>query len=140
MFSIHGTFTGRRTTWNWSQLSDLNRRPSDYKSGALPTELNWHHRQHSGRMRGNTLPVFVVQASYFPPCSEKELLVIAASFSDWQEVSHKEGRIMARGAYALTSFTIASPSGGEEASRSISMADGNGCNRCSRSLQAHYSG
>ena len=25
----------------WSQLSDLNRRPTDYKSVALPTELNW---------------------------------------------------------------------------------------------------
>ena len=26
----------------WSQLSDLNRRPGDYKSTALPTELSWH--------------------------------------------------------------------------------------------------
>ncbi len=27
----------------WSQLSDSNRRPADYKSTALPTELSWHH-------------------------------------------------------------------------------------------------
>ena len=25
----------------WSQLSDSNRRPTDYKSIALPTELSW---------------------------------------------------------------------------------------------------
>ena len=25
----------------WCQLSDLNQRPSDYKSDALPAELNW---------------------------------------------------------------------------------------------------
>ena len=26
----------------WSQLSGSNRRPADYKSAALPTELSWH--------------------------------------------------------------------------------------------------
>src|SRR5262245_40593119 len=30
---------------NWSRRSDLNRRPADYESAALPTEL----RRHSGR-------------------------------------------------------------------------------------------
>ena len=28
---------------SWCQLSDLNQRPTDYKSAALPTELNWRH-------------------------------------------------------------------------------------------------
>ena len=26
----------------WSQLPESNRRPGDYKSTALPTELSWH--------------------------------------------------------------------------------------------------
>ena len=26
--------------WEWCRLQDLNPRPPDYKSGALPTELN----------------------------------------------------------------------------------------------------
>lgn len=26
---------------SWSQESDLNRRPADYESAALPTELSW---------------------------------------------------------------------------------------------------
>ena len=29
----------------WCQLSDLNQRPSDYKSDALPAELNWQCEQ-----------------------------------------------------------------------------------------------
>ena len=28
-------------TVKWSQLSESNRRPTDYKSVALPTELSW---------------------------------------------------------------------------------------------------
>ena len=27
----------------WSHLSDLNGRPTDYKSVALPAELKWHY-------------------------------------------------------------------------------------------------
>ena len=29
----------------WSHLSDSNRRPTVYKTVALPTELRWHMRQ-----------------------------------------------------------------------------------------------
>ncbi len=29
----------------WSHLPDSNRRPADYKSAALPTELKWHYGQ-----------------------------------------------------------------------------------------------
>ncbi len=40
---------------NWCQLAGSNRRPPDYETGALPTELNWHRRsrglsqRHSAR-------------------------------------------------------------------------------------------
>jgi hypothetical protein len=30
---------------NWSQLPDLNRRPTLYESVALPTELNWPEKE-----------------------------------------------------------------------------------------------
>ena len=35
--------TGNSEIWTkkWSQLSESNRRPADYKSTALPTELSW---------------------------------------------------------------------------------------------------
>ena len=33
----------RRQAYQWSWRSDLNRRPADYKSAALPTELCQHH-------------------------------------------------------------------------------------------------
>ena len=31
----------RKPRKSWCQLSDLNQRPTDYKSDALPAELNW---------------------------------------------------------------------------------------------------
>ena len=58
-------------TVRWSQLSGSNRRPADYKSAALPTELNWQTlfcanrndkddgldvnagKKHSNRKQGN---------------------------------------------------------------------------------------
>lgn len=40
--SVFLLFTFIFSIWKWSHLSDLNRRPSAYKAGALPAELKWH--------------------------------------------------------------------------------------------------
>ncbi len=41
----------------WCQLSDLNQRPSDYKSDALPAELNWRHHM--------IIHIAMLKSSYF---------------------------------------------------------------------------
>jgi hypothetical protein len=60
--------TKRRFSYMWSWWTDLNPRPADYKSAALPAEL---HQHHGGSNRARTYDPLLVrqmlsQLSYAP--------------------------------------------------------------------------
>lgn len=76
----------RRAYFYWSQLGDLNSRPTDYESVALPTELSWRFRHsfmdfcypcqhkalHFSRMGLGLLARFMINAA----CNKKILAKI----------------------------------------------------------------